>query len=71
MCTHGDAKPRDTTEALRMLDGALDYLNGPLSGDLPAGASGEALLALGRAGAKLAAARAHILSRFDAARELP
>ncbi len=46
----------------------LDYLNGPLAGDLPAGAHGEALAALGRVSAKLAAARAQLLSRFDATR---
>jgi hypothetical protein len=69
MCTDGDAVPADAAEALRMLDGALDYINGPLSGELPPGASGEALLALGRVSGKLAAARARILSRFDAGRE--
>jgi hypothetical protein len=68
MCTHGDAKPRDAAEALRMLEAALDYLNGPLTGELPQGAHGEALLALGRASAKLAAVKAQVLSRFDATR---
>src|SRR5260370_24352354 len=58
----------DVPEALRMLDAALDYLNGPLTGDLPAGAHGEALAALGRVSGKLAAARAQVLSRFDATR---
>jgi hypothetical protein len=51
-----------------MLDAALDYINGPLSGDLPAGAHGEALAALAKVSAKLAAARAGLLSRFDATR---
>jgi hypothetical protein len=68
MCTYGDQAPGSVREALRMLDGALDYLNGPLSGDLPAGSHGEALAALGRASAKLAAAKAQFLSRFDATR---
>jgi hypothetical protein len=58
--------PGDTAEALRMLDAALNYINGPLTGELPAGAHGEALLALGRVSAKLAAAKARVLSRFDA-----
>src|SRR5262249_61231185 len=60
--------PGGVTEAVRMLDAAVDYLNGPLAGDLPAGAHGEALAALGRVSAKLAAARAGLLSRFDATR---
>jgi hypothetical protein len=73
MCTAGDAMPGMTpgnmSGALRMLDAALDYINGPFSGELPAGGHGEALLALGRAAAKLAAARAQVLSRFDGSRE--
>jgi len=68
MCTEGDQKPGGVTEALHMLDSALDYLNGPLTAELPAGAHGEALAALGRVSAKLAAARAQLLSRFDATR---
>ncbi len=68
MCTGGDALPGGAAEALRMLDAALDYLNGPLSGELPPGAHGDALLALGQASAKLTAVRAAVLSRFDAAR---
>jgi hypothetical protein len=51
-----------------MLDAAADYLNGPLAGDLPAGVHGEALAALAKVSAKLAAARAQLLSRFDATR---
>src|SRR3954447_697773 len=68
MCTRGDALPGGTQEALRMLDAALDYINGPLSAELPAGAHGEALAALGRVSAKLGAARSRLLSRFDATR---
>jgi Domain of unknown function (DUF222) len=68
MCTQGDALPGDAAEALRMLDSALDHINGPLTGELPAGAHGEALAALGRVSAKLAAARSQLLSRFDATR---
>jgi hypothetical protein len=68
MCSRGEALPGDAAQALRMLDAALDYLNGPLSGELPPGAHGDVLLALGQASAKLAAARSAVLSRFDTAR---
>jgi hypothetical protein len=68
MCSEGDQVPGDMAEALRMLDAALDYINGPLPGGLPAGASGEAVAALCRVSGKLAAAKAQILSRFDATR---
>jgi hypothetical protein len=68
MCIEGDQKPGSVTEALHMLDSALDYINGPLTAELPAGAHGEALAALGRVSAKFAAARAQLLSRFDATR---
>jgi uncharacterized protein DUF222 len=69
MCMPDDQLPGNAPEALRMLESALDYLNGPLTGELPTGAHGEALVALARASAKLGAARARVLSRFDAARE--
>jgi hypothetical protein len=73
MCTlgdqvHGDQMPGGVMEALRILDAALDYINDPLTGELPASVHGEALAALGRVNAKLAAARAGLLSRFDATR---
>src|SRR5258708_4618686 len=68
MCTEGDQKPAGVMEALRMLDATLDHINGPLAGELPAGAHGGALAALGRISAKLPAARAQLLSRFDATR---
>jgi hypothetical protein len=51
-----------------MLNAAVDYLNNPFSGDLPPGSRGETLVALGQVSAKLAAARAQLLSRFDAGR---
>jgi hypothetical protein len=69
VCTSNDQLPGNAPEALRMLESALDCLNGPLTGELAAGARGEALVALARASAKLGAARARVLSRFDAARE--
>jgi hypothetical protein len=62
------AVPSSFPEALRMLDVALDYLNGPFTGDLPASANGDALVALGRVSGKLSAAKAQILARFDACR---
>jgi hypothetical protein len=68
MCTGGDGVPEDLAEALRVLESALDFINGPLTGDLAAGADGAALAALGRVSGKLAAARARVLSRFDATR---
>jgi len=68
MCTHGDQVPGSALKALRMLDSALDYLNGPLTGELPAAAYGETLVTLARVSAKLAAAKAQVLSRFDACR---
>jgi hypothetical protein len=68
MCSQGEALPGDVAEALRMLDAALDYINGPLTGDMSAGADREALVALGRVSAKLGAAKARVLSRFDASR---
>src|SRR5438552_7544596 len=68
VCTPGDALPGNAAEALRMLDAALDYINGPLSGELPAGEHAEALAALGRVSGKLGAARSRLLARFDATR---
>ena len=57
MCTEG-CQPQTVAEALRMMDVALDFLNGPgLRGMEAAGLGG-----------KVAAARATALSRFDAAR---
>jgi hypothetical protein len=68
MRTQGDQVPGDAKEALRMLDCALDYLNGPFGAELPPAALGETLLALGQVSARLAVARAQVLSRFDAGR---
>jgi hypothetical protein len=55
------------TQALRAAEYAIDYLNSPAAADLSGAACGDALLALGRVQAKLAAARADLLRRFDAA----
>jgi|tagenome__1003787_1003787.scaffolds.fasta_scaffold20976279_2 hypothetical protein len=68
MCTQGDEVPGDAKEALRMLDCALDYLNGPFGAELPPAALGETLLVLGQVSARLAVARAQVLSRFDSGR---
>src|SRR5690348_16549386 len=65
-----------TSHALRMAGAALDYLNAAAAGDTPAGdrpaglagaACGEVLIALGEIQAKLTAAHAGFLRRFDAA----
>jgi hypothetical protein len=63
----GDAYPRNAAEALRLADACLDYLNCPGAGDLDGSACGEVLTALGELQAKLAAAHASFLRRFDAA----
>ena len=61
------ANPRSAAEALRLADACLDYLNSPTAGDLDGSACGEVLTALGELQAKLAAAHASFLRRFDAA----
>jgi Domain of unknown function (DUF222) len=69
MCTGGDGVPGDVAEALRNISTALDHLNGPAGvAAIEAAGQGDALAALARVAAKLAAARATALSRFDAAR---
>jgi hypothetical protein len=54
-------------DALRMGDAFADYLNSPAAAGLDGAACGEALIALGGIRAKLAAAYADFLRRFDAA----
>src|SRR6516225_2474329 len=78
MCTSGDERPGTADEALRMMDAALDYLNGDFlngpggvgldSAGLEAAGLGGVLEAMGGTSGKFAAARAAILARFDAAR---
>jgi Domain of unknown function (DUF222) len=68
----GRAGPADAgfgsvAEALRAAEDAMDFLNSPAARELPGAACGPALIALGRIGAKQAAARAEFLRRFDAA----
>jgi hypothetical protein len=61
--------PSDVAEALRNIGTALDYLNGPAGvAALAAAGQGDVLTALALVTAKLAAARAAALSRFDAGR---
>src|SRR5215468_141809 len=66
MCTHGD-QPGSIAEALRMAHTSMDYLNSPAAADLPAVACGQALTSLGELQAKVTAAHAAFLRRFDAA----
>jgi hypothetical protein len=69
MCTQGDGVPGDIAEALRNISAALDHLNGPAGvAVLEAAGQGDVLAALAQVSAKLAAARAAALSRFDAGR---
>jgi hypothetical protein len=68
VCTGGDGKPGGYAEALAMLASGLDYLNGAAAGgEIAEPALGEVLLGLEAVGARHAAARALVLSRFDAA----
>jgi hypothetical protein len=53
-------------EALRLASASMDYLLSPEAADLDGAGCGEALAALSRVQAKLAAARVALLRRFDA-----
>jgi len=59
--------PGGVADALRMGDAFADYLNSPAAAELDGTACGEVLVALGGIQAKLAAAYAELLRRFDAA----
>jgi hypothetical protein len=59
--------PGTVAEALRLGDAFADYLNSPAAAGLDGAACGELLIALGEIQAKLAAAHAEFLRRFDAA----
>lgn len=67
MCARGDGMPGSYAEALSTLASCLDYL-GLLAedGELADPVLGEVLLGLEAAGAKQAAVRSSVLSRFDA-----
>src|SRR5262249_17258765 len=72
MCT-ADAVPASgdafdsASDALRMVGAGVDSLNSPAVADLDGAACGELLISLGEVQAKLAAAHAELLRRFDAA----
>ena len=68
MCigTNGDGYA-SVAEALRAAEAAMDYLNSAEAAELPGGACGDVLIALGRIQAKHGAAHAGFLRRFDAA----
>jgi hypothetical protein len=66
VCT--DADELSVAAALRVMDAALDFLNGPGVRDIEAAGLGEVLAALAGLSGKFAAARAAVLARFDAAR---
>src|SRR5215472_12230019 len=57
-------QPSSVTEALDMLDRALDHLNAADAASLPASVQAEVLRALERAGAKHTAARSRVLTAF-------
>jgi hypothetical protein len=67
VCTTADQLPGSAAGALRMAGAGLDYLNSPAADELQTAAVGEVLTSLGQLQAKLAAARAAFLRRFDAA----
>ena len=63
MCD-GQFQPSSVSEALRMLDSCLDYLNAADAASLPSAVQAEALRALERADAKRTAAQARMLAAF-------
>ena len=67
MCLTDRRVPGSVSEALGMARAALDLLNSPAADDLQTAALGEALTALGGLRARLTAAQASLLARFDAA----
>src|SRR5262249_35140434 len=67
MCTGSDQVPGSIAEALRMTGAGLDYLNSPAAAELTAAACRPVLSALGELQAKVTAAHAAFLRRFDAA----
>ena len=63
MCD-GLGQPASVTQALAMLDRALDHLNATDTASLPASVQAKALRTLERAGAKQVAARTRVLAAF-------
>src|SRR6516164_7721920 len=66
MCSTDGSMPGSVAEALRAVGASMDYLNSAAAADLPAAACGQALTALGEIQAKVTAAQAAFLRRFDA-----
>ena len=62
----GQGAPGSVSQALAMLDRALDYLNAAADASLPAVVQAQALRALGQVEAKHTAARARVLADFAA-----
>jgi hypothetical protein len=62
----GGTVPGSVAEALRLASASMDYLLSQGAADLDGAGCGEALVALSRVQAKLAAARVGLLRRFDA-----
>src|SRR5215469_6502873 len=67
MCTTDASAPGSVAEALSMAHASMDYLNSPVAAELHAAACGPVLTALGGLQAKVTAAHAAFLRRFDAA----
>jgi len=67
MCTADDQLPGSAADALRMMDAALGFFDGPGGDALDASALGPVLEALGGLSARFAAVRAAVLCRFDGA----
>ena len=67
MCTTDGSMPGNVAEALRMAHASMDYLNSPAAAELPAAATDGVLVSLGELQAKVTAAHAAVLRRFDAA----
>jgi len=67
MCTDGGQAPGSVAQALRVAHAGLDYLNSPAAAELPAAATDSVLVSLGELQAKVTAAHAAFLRRFDAA----
>ena len=66
-CGAAGAVPGSVAEALRIADAVADYLNSPAAAGIEGTACGGVLIALGGVQAKLGAAYAGFLRRFDAA----
>jgi hypothetical protein len=66
MCTDGSTAG-SVAEALRTAHASLDYLNSPAAAELHAAGAGGVLTSLGELQAKVTAAHAAFLRRFDAA----